>query len=347
MSVALDVGTHELKSLRYDAEPLNARRCRAAYSVIDDVPHHRDVLERLGISFAVCEKRLLVPGDSAVNFEQLFRAPCETLFPAGALNAGDPLSRQIAATLVEALVGRATAEGELCALTLPADLKSGGNGTSPQREFFGRVVRLLGYTPLEVATPQALVLAELGNDAFTGIGLSFGAGSAQAGLMHRGNVLAACEVPFGGNWIDLRLARAQQLFVWDARGRKQLDTAKARHAKETFAGDVRRGETESELQLADLYRGMVEFLLREAAVTFGAVTKQMPIPGPLPMVVSGGSARVPGFRELLGDVLPTVSFPVQVADVRMAVSCPYTVTRGGLIRAELETVAETPAASAA
>lgn len=347
MSVALDVGTHELKSLRYDAERLAARRCRAAFCVIDDTEPHRNVLRQLDFPYAVCERSLLVLGDSAEKLTQLFRVPCDALFPGGVLNAADPLSRQITAALVEALIGRATAEGELCALTLPADLKSGGDGTSPQREFLVRVVRLLGYAPLELAAPQALVLAELGDDAFTGIGLSFGAGSSQAGLIHRGNVLASCEVAYGGNWIDLRLARAQQLFVWDTQGRKRLDTRKTRTWKEGLAGDLRRAENESELQLGDLYRGVVEFLLREAALTFTDVLKRMPIPGPLPMIVTGGSARIGGFRELLCDVLPTVAFPVTISDVRLAISSPYAVTRGGLIRAELETVADQPAASAA
>lgn len=346
MTVALDLGTHEFRSLRVGgAGRLVARRSRTSYCLIDDSPAHRAVLEQFGVASALCEGNLVAFGDSVEDVARLLRVPCEELFPGGVLHATDPLTRQIAAVLVDALIGRATTDGELCALTLPADVKSGGDSGLRQREFFIRVVRLQGYAPLELTAPQALVLAELGNDAFTGVGLCFGAGSSQAGLIHRGSVLAHCAVPYAGNWIDLRMARARERFVWDPHGRKELDTAAARAIRESPGIDLKRAATDDELQLADLHRGMVEFLLREAAMTFRNAMKGVPMPGPMPVVISGGSARIAGFRELLCDVLHTVAFPVHVADVRSADAGPWTIARGSLIRAELETVADRPAAA--
>ena len=348
MTVALDIGTHEIRSLRGDGgSGLVARRSSTAYCIAPDVATHRGLLEQLGASFAKCEDSLVVFGESAEEFSRLLRVPCDELFPDGSLHATDPLTRQIAATLVEATIGRANRPGELCALTLPPDLKSGGDKSGVQREFFTRVVRLLDYVPLELTAPQALVLAALGNDAFTGIGICFGAGSSQAGLIYRGSVLSHCAVPYGGNWIDLRMARAQQRFVWDPQGRKELDTCGARTWKETIDVDLTHAATEAEHQLADMHRGMVEFLLREAALTIGNETVRTPLPGSLPIVISGGSARIRGFFDLFCDVLATVDFPVRVTDIRMAAPERYAIARGGLIRAELEDVPEAGAAPAA
>jgi hypothetical protein len=227
-------------------------------------------------------------------------------------------------------------EFSYCALKLPGITDSGGDWSSEHREFLSRLLRLHGYVPLELSAPQALVLAELGDRAFTGIGLVFGAGSSQAGLIHRGNVLSHCAIPYAGHWIDLRLARAQHVHFWDAEGNKYLDVDKTRAWKESFHGSLRSPVSSRDQQLADLHRGMVEFLLREAAMNFAPEIKRLGLIDPLPLVVAGGTARIPGFRDLLLDVLPSVSLPVSIGDVRLVAASDFTIARGGLIRAELE-----------
>lgn len=336
MNIALDVGSHEIRSLRIDRGKLIARHCRSAYAVLDDTASNRTLLQQVGVPFATCEGQLLIYGDDADKVTQLFRIPCLELLPGGELPADDPPVRQMIATLVESLIGRAAGSGAICALTLPGTSASGGDWTSQHREFLSRLLRLHGYVPLELSAPQALVLAELGSQAFTGIGLVFGAGSSQAGLIHRGNVVAHCSVPYAGHWIDLRLARAQQVHFWDADGNKYLDVDKTRAWKEAFNGSLRNPVSSRDQQLADLHRGMVEFTLREAAMKFAPELKRFGTPDPLPIVVAGGTARIAGFRDLLLDVLPAVSLPVRVGDVRLVAEDDFTIARGGLIRAELE-----------
>ena len=347
MNIALDVGSHEFRSLRIDGGRLVARCCRSAYVVLDDSESTREILKQVGISWAVCDGQLIVYGDAAERVSQLFRIPCLELLPGGMLPADNPPVRQMVATLVESLVGRADENGAMCALTLPVTTNSGGDWKNQQREFISRLLKLQGYVPLELSSPQALVLAELGEQTFTGIGLVFGAGSSQAGLIHRGNVLAQCDVPYAGNWIDLRLARAQQVHFWDVRGNKYLDVNTTNAWKHVFNGSLRAPVSSRDQQLADLHRGMVEFLLREAAMKFGPEIKRFGIVESLPVVISGGTARIPGFADLVRDVLPTVSLPVRIGDVQLSAENDYTVARGGLIRVELETGEEAAMNSAA
>jgi len=334
--IALDVGTHEFRSLQVGGGRLIARRNRAAYSILEDTEANRGLLRQIGVTFAECEDQLLVFGNDAEKLAQLLRVPCRSLFPNGEFPSEDPPVRQMIAALMESVVGRAAESGELCAVTLPGCMKSGDDAGHRQRDFVTQLLRLQGFQSLELSAPRALVLAELGGDAFTGIGLNFGAGSSQAGLVHRGNLLAQCCVPYAGNWIDLRLARGQQAYFWDAQGRKFLNVQETEAWKKSFSGSLREPASTREQQFADLHRGMVEFLLREAAMRFRPAMERFAISRPLPMVVAGGTARVPGFRDLVRDVLPTVSFSVPITDVRLAVENDFTIARGGLILAELE-----------
>lgn len=341
MSIALDIGTHEMRSLRMGANRLIARRCRSVYCVLEDSPAHRSILRDIHIPYAVCEGQLLVFGEEAVRLTQLFRVPCLPLLPEGTLPKNDPPVRQLLGTIVSSLIGEAADEGELCALTLPAEqrLQADPDGTT---EFFTHLVQLQGYVPLLQPAPQALVLATLGEAGFSGVGLLFGASASEAAVIHRGREVARCAVPFAGDWIDLRLARSRREILWDAEGHRFLNTQQAREWKESFSGHLAEPANREEQFLADLYRGMIEFLLQEATARFANVLQQMHLTGPQQMVVGGGSARLKGFDRVFSDILQAQPFPARIAGIRFVTDSDFTIARGGLIRAELEADGNSP-----
>jgi len=351
MSMALDAGSSEMRSLRTDADQVRARRCPSVYALLDDTEPHRSSLQQMDVPFARCDGQLVLFGPGVERCTQLFRIPQRQLFSEGRVPEENPPARQLLANIVEALIGRAEPEGQPCALIIPpvptppeSSSRDSKRADASCGEFLRHLVELQGYAPLPLSAPHALVLAELATEAFTGIGMTFGAGTSEAALVHRGNELAHCATPFAGNWVDVRVARADELFLWDAQGNKHLDTAAARSKKESLAqtgpfpesfpgGDSSAGLKEPRLR--DLFRGMIEFLLQQAATRFSPVLKQFRIPGPMTAVVSGGSTRLPGFRNLLEDALGTVSFPVPLSEFRI-VESDLAVAQGGLIRAELE-----------
>ena len=81
---------------------------------------------------------------------------------------------------------------------------------------------------------------------------------------------------------------------------------------------------------------MIEFLLQEMVAQFAGVLRQMHLTGPQQMVVGGGSARIAGFERLFREILQTHSFPAQIDEIRFVTDSDFTIARGGLIRAELE-----------
>ncbi len=121
-------------------------------------------------------------GDAAADLSQMFQGRTIPLLPKGAIPENDPLTRQIIASLVESLLPEPHHAREICCLTLPK-LRSnlcGSQGaigqftSNPDFEFFIRLVCLRGYSPLILSSSMAVVLAELIEDAFTRISLTFG-----------------------------------------------------------------------------------------------------------------------------------------------------------------------------
>lgn len=336
MSIALDIGSHEIRSLRFGDGRLIARRCRAVSCTLDDSPGHRAILEQIGLPYAICEGELVVFGEEADKLTGLFRVPHGELFPSGEIPSDNPPTRQLIAAIVESLIGRTERGDALCCMTLPGEKTSGGDWSDGSSLFLKRLVELQGYTPGIISAPHALVLAELAGTGFTGIGMTFGAATSEAAVVHNGNEVARCSVPYAGHWIDLRLARSHQQFVWDAAGNKLLDTSRSRSWKEAFSGSVASpGSREAQL-LTDLNRGMIEFLLQQASESFAPVLERMRMPASLPTVIAGGAARVSGFDALFLDVLTGLSVPLSIGRIHLAAEDDLAIARGCLIRAELE-----------
>lgn len=336
MNVALDIGSYELRALWYDAGRLQSRRCRSVYLVIEDTEVHRGLLSQLRAPFSVAGDQLALFGEPAQQIATILRRPCRPLLPAGRLPDNDPATRQILATVFESLIGQATRLRSFCAVILPGVTKSGSSLEAEEKRFLLQTVKQLGYIPLNVSAPQCLVLAELASQRFTGIGASFGAATAEMSLLNNGREIARCAVPYAGSWIDHKLTRLDGQFVWDPDGNRFVDTDRTRRWKETLAESLSSPIDDAASRLADVCRGMIEHVLEQAATPFAEAVNAEDMNRPLPLVVGGGTTRLPGFRELLEDTLSTSRFPLEIENVRLSSESDFTFARGGLIQAELE-----------
>ena len=335
MTIALDLGASVLRSIRVSGERLAARSARAIYSAVEDAPARRQMLEQLGMSYAICDGSIAVPGDAARDLAELFHVPLLTLLPEGRLPQGDPPARQMLASLIDALLPPPSQANELCAMTLPGN--SGADLESETARFFLQLVRLRGYSPLPILQSTALVLAELVNEGFTGIGMSFGSSACHVSLINRSREVATVCVEQAGSWIDAQLAELGEQYIWDARGNKYLDEEAMRRWKESGVAQLDEPtHCERERNLARLYREVVENVVAKAGREF---KEKLLLPDSWPamsIVVSGGATRVRGFIPMLAQTIREANWPIRVKQIRQAEDSDLTIARGALIHSELE-----------
>jgi hypothetical protein len=256
MSIALDIGSHRIQSLRKEGAKLIGTNLRCAYSVLPDSATHRNLLEHAELAYVVCDEGLLLTGNAAADNSSLFKSTCRTLLPFGKIPTGDPLARQVLASLIESAVpvsgtpGEAKEESPICCVALPggADMQSTGRS---DLEFFLRCIRLQGYQPRIVPSGAALVLAELVQESFTGIGMVFGDSGCEALLAHRGQPVCHARTEFGGQWIDNRLAEQQKPITFNSTGDRFLDVAAMTQLKHSIAGSIASPTDSFEAALAD------------------------------------------------------------------------------------------------
>lgn len=337
MSVGLDIGSYQIRCLRNRGEQLVARSSRSLYAALPDAPSFRALLESGRIPFATCEGALTILGDNAAAFSPLFHVRAECLLPQGHLPTNDPVARQSAAALVEALLGEPDQPGEMCCFSLPGGEVSCSRATIHELEFFSRLIRLRGFTPQVLSSGMAAVLANLVGNSFTGIGLSFGAATSELVLAHRGLEVATCSSPRGGDWLDELIADNLGFTTHDSAGATILDLERATTFRHSFAGSVVTPHNEPSRLLNDIHYDLTYALIRSAAVEFAKRPHALQVPQPLPVIVVGAVARIAGFRELLWHSFQAAQFPLAIRDLRLEVDDTLSVARGCLINAQLET----------
>jgi len=357
MTAALELGSSSLQSLRREEDVLKSRTSRCVYAVLPDSPAHQRLLEQCGLQFTTCEDGILLLGDAAFEHAELFKSPCLPLMVGGRIPKCNPLVRQLISSLVEAILPIASNRNDICALTLPGGAAIDSSSESrADLEFYIRLVKLQGYEPKLVPASQALVLAELVENAFTGIGIVFGASGCEAILAHRGNPICHAASDHGGEWIDRELAKKLYAPSIDA-----ADDSAAAETAQNFAPEsllsitLQREQLKSAATISgDDFTKHVESLLQETIFELcdafsGELTRSRrarELPVPLPIVCGGGLIETPGFGSILAGVLQEVNLPIEIQRPRLVTRSDRSIVRGLLISAELEATSR-PAGRAA
>jgi len=343
MKIALDLGSHTFRSLRAASsrsvgDHLIARRMRAVYLTLPDSDTHRRLLEKTGTMFLACDHHLVLIGEPALEISRLLQVPTQDLLPRGQLAPHDPISRQIINLLVDALLPQST-EGGICCFTHTGAMRR--SLVAAQMDFFSRLIRLRGYTPLSLPAGQALILAELVRERFTGIGLVIGATGCEVTVSQLGQELHSWTIPRGGRWIDEQLARERGDLLHDTAGHRLLDLEKASMDKEALSRALTSPGNRDEKLLARLCRELAWEIAGDIGQKLAEDPRLASLTRPVHLVCGGGLAQIPGFFDLLQEALERRDTPVPIDRILIADSSPYTIARGLLVHAELESQQQT------
>ena len=336
MSVGLDIGASQIRCLRRRDAQLVGRSAKTQFAALPDAPEYRALLAAGQIPFAMCDEALTIVGDNATEYSKLFHVRPQSLLPQGRLPTNDPVARQSLAALVDALLGEPEQPGEMCGVTLPGGETFQSLATSSELEFFSRLIRLRGFFPQVLSAGMAAVLAELSRQCFTGLGLSFGAATCELVVAHRGIELLACSIPQGGDWLDEQIATGFGDTLPDESGDPILDLAKSAARRFSPERHLSPASTDIDRFIASLHRDLAYSLIRSATFALARQPRVAEIPQPLPVVVVGGVSRIGGFEGLLRQSFELARFPLNIAEIRFATRHDFTIARGCLINAQLE-----------
>ena len=320
--LGLDIGTSRIvvarngdKSCQYDSQ-LNAF-VTIPYSKLAE-----SLLQRENVFHEVQGSEIVVAGNEARKFDEIFHVETRRPMANGVLNPQEPHSLAVIRRIIGKLLGRATTEGQKVFFSIPAPTGEADGGIAYHEASMRLILTELGYTPTPIQEGLAVVFGELATSNFTGIGVSCGSGLCNACLAVLSVPVLSFSVPKAGDFIDIQAAAVTG------------DLATRLRAKKENSFRLNGLTTDRTLNALTVYYQEVITNLTGALRTHISATQRLPmLDQAVPLVLSGGTAMPKGFLEQFSTALRAQEFPVRLSEVRLSTDPLNSTARGALMAA--------------
>ena len=320
--LGLDIGTSRIvvarngeKKCQYDAQ-LNAF-LTIPYSKLAE-----SLLQREEVFHEVQGADIVVAGDEARKFAEIFHLETRRPMANGVLNPHEPHSLAVIRRIIGKLLGPAAAEGQKVFFSVPAPISEADGGIAYHEASMRQILTELGYAPTPIQEGLAVVFGELAASNFTGIALSCGSGLCNACLAVLSVPVLSFSVPKAGDFIDCQAAAVTGDLATRLRVQKE----------QTFRLN---GLTSDRAHNAlNVYYQEVIANLAGTLRTHISATQRLPkLDQAVPLVLSGGTVMPKGFLEHFSTALRAQDFPVRLSEVRLSTDPLNSTARGALMAA--------------
>ena len=320
--LGLDVGTSRIvvarngdKKYRYSSQ-LNA---------FITLPHSKlaeSLLVRENVFHEVCGTDIVVAGDDAQRFAEVFHVETRRPMANGVLNPQEPHSLGVVRSIITRLVGNASTEGQKVFFSVPAPIEGVDTGIPYHQASINQILSDLGYSPTPITEGLAVVFGELSESNFSGIGISCGSGLCNVCLAILSVPVIAFSVPKAGDFIDSQSA----LVTGGLAIRMRLRKEQAFHLNGLTGDRVQDA-------LTVYYQEVVANLVETLRAHISSAQRLPKLDQSIPLVLSGGTAMPRGFLDAFNKTLRVHQLPVQLTTVRVSADPLNSTARGALMAA--------------
>ena len=318
----LDIGTANLLSAVQDANGnITVKKQRNAFVDVPLDAHQKAMLTRLKVPYVVQGKQMYVLGDAAFELANVLNKNTRRPMASGLISPKESAAVPVMKLLIESLIGKPAVVGEPLFFSVPGVPIDVERNVIYHRDVFQAILREMGYAAQEVNEGHAVVLSELANDDFTGIGISFCGGMGNVCVSYRSMPALTFAVSRGGDWVDQNVANVLG-----------IKPAKATMIKES-GFDVTKPQNREQEAVSIYLSSMVNHVLTAIAERFRMADDMPSFNEPVPVVLAGGTPMIPGFAKLVEAEFAKIDFPIPVKEVRVAPQPLHAIARGCLMMA--------------
>jgi hypothetical protein len=320
----LDVGTANLVAARMDEEgSIEFFPARNAFLDVPEDPYTLKMLKGQGVPYIKRENKLFIIGEDAFELANIFNREMRRPMKNGLISPTDVDAMPMEVELFKKILGPPRSEGEMVYYSVPADPVDSTMNIVYHTNIVNGLLERLGYRGTPFNEGQAIVFSELGDDDFTGIGISCGGGMVNICVAFRSMPVVSFSTSKGGDWIDQQAAQVMGCAA------SKITAVKERGV------DINAPKTPEEEAIVIYYRHLIKYSLDNIIKKFEG-TKDIPnFPKPVPIAVSGGTSKVGGFVEVFKDEFSKMAsrFPIKISDIRRAEDQLNATSKGCLLAA--------------
>lgn len=319
----LDIGTVNLVAAEHDEKgQISLRKQRNVFLDVPGDPYTRNMLTRLKVPYVVHNQTLYVLGDAAFELANVLNRRTRRPMKDGLISPREMEALPVMKLLIHNLLGDVPqgAQG-VCYYSVPAEPVDAEANVVYHREIFDAVLRTMGYDPRPMVEGHAVVFAGLGEEDFTGIGISCGGGMFNVCVSYKSMPCISFSTSRAGDWIDQNAARVLG-----------IRPERATMIKEKGL-DLMAPKNRNEEAFVIYYRNLIQYTLSRIAEEFHNSEGLPTFPDAISIVCAGGTSMATGFVPLFKKELERTTFPLKIRDVRLADDPLHAVARGALLAA--------------
>lgn len=322
----LDIGTAFLVCAQKDNNNLIFRSQRNAFFEIEYNDFTKNILNNSKVKYILKENKLYVVGEEALEFANMFNKDTRRPLSNGIISPKEKEALPMVELLIKIVLGNASSEKEIVYYSVPGEPLDAKFNIIYHERILNEFLKKIGYNPKPINEGHAIILSELANSSFTGLGLSFGAGMVNVCLSFKAVPVFTFSLTKAGDWIDQQVSMAVN-----------ETSSKVCSIKESLL-DLNKNEnlTKVEGALSIYYNHLIEYVIENIKDEFSKTEKMPQIKKPLDIVLSGGTSMPKGFAERFKEILLRLKFPLRIGDVKKASNPLRAVAKGALVAATAE-----------
>jgi len=323
--VGLDLGTSSIVAARENGSGVRSKAELNAFLELPTSRFTEQILDQNQIDFVRDNGHLVVFGNGAFKFANMFNAETRRPMRHGLVNASEPYAQRLLSVIVEKLVGKPKRKGQTLCFSVPGPPQDSPSSLVYHEALMKQMLDSMGFDAQSINEGLAIVFSELQKKNFTGIGISFGGGLTNVCLAYLSVPVFSFAIDKGGDDVDESVGEVTGETATRVKAIKEDGLDLNKKARNKIAGAL-------QIYYADLIESVVDGIddALSSADRMPKIDKAMPV------VLGGGSALPKGFAERFKKALDDKKLPIEIASVRMAKE-PLTATaRGALLKATYE-----------
>jgi len=323
--VGLDVGTSKIVAARKKGKDIESLSQLNAFIPVPFSRFTETILGQNDIPYFREGNELVIFGTATERFANMFNAECRRPMADGLLNPREKAAMPVLEAILQTLIPKARTSGDILAFSVPAATDGKHAELTYHEATLRRHFESLGYKGVAINEGLAVIFSELEDQNFSGIGISCGGGMCNVTLAYLSIPSIMFSIAKGGDYIDTSVGSVVN---------EHATRVKVIKEEGLDLGKSPRDKVEKALHI--YYEDVTESLVDALARSLSVADKLPKAEKALPIVLSGGTAKPRGFKDLFEKALKRRSLPVEIGEIRMA-SDPLTATgRGALIAAMYE-----------
>jgi len=322
----LDIGTSRIVSIKRGDDPAGTDSVNQlnAFIAVSESKFLKDMLVKNHMTHTKIRDEIAVLGYDAQQFANTFNSEIRRPMKKGLITPDEIYAIPVMKEIINLVLPKPKEVAQPLCFSVPAPEA----GLEADLVFHEGILKKylvgLGYKAKSITEGLAVVLSELADDNFTGIGISMGAGLCNVCFSFLSLPVIVFSIGRGGDDIDASVARVMHETV-----------NRVRIIKEESLDFTRTPKSNLENALIIYYDDLIMTLLNTLTIILSRAEKLPRLNQSIPIVLAGGTCLPNGFKVKFEQLLKEVRMPIAISSVRLAHDPLRTTAMGALISASV------------